>query len=72
MRIPTCLLKNRHGILRARFEQHSDLRELYLSTGDASIVEIATVDNNVNHFAPLYYPVEAVVCSATNTNVIIA
>lgn len=35
-------------ILRAKFEQHDDLRELLLSTGDARLVESATVDNEVN------------------------
>lgn len=36
------------NILRAKFEQHDDLRELLLSTGDARLVESATVDNEVN------------------------
>ncbi len=35
-------------ILRAKFEQHDDLRELLLSTGNARLVESATVDNEVN------------------------
>ncbi|HEY9552824.1 NADAR family protein [Allosphingosinicella sp.] len=35
-------------VLRAKFEQHEDLRELLLSTGDARLVESATVDNEVN------------------------
>jgi len=36
------------GVLRAKFTQHADLRELLLSTGDARLVESATVDNEVN------------------------
>lgn len=35
-------------ILRAKFEQHADLKELLLSTGSARLVESATVDNEVN------------------------
>ena len=36
------------GVLQAKFEQHPDLRSLLLSTGDARLVESATVDNDVN------------------------
>ncbi|MEG3159353.1 NADAR family protein [Sphingomonas sp. LB2R24] len=36
------------AILRAKFAQHEDLRALLLSTGDARLVESATVDNDVN------------------------
>ncbi len=36
------------GVLRAKFTQHLDLRDLLLSTGDARLVETATVDNLVN------------------------
>ncbi len=36
------------SILRAKFTQHDDLRELLLSTGNARLVESATVDNPVN------------------------
>ncbi len=36
------------AVLRAKFAQHSDLRELLLSTGDVRLVESATVDNEVN------------------------
>jgi ribA/ribD-fused uncharacterized protein len=36
------------GVLRAKFEQHPDLRNLLLATGDARLVESATVDNEVN------------------------
>jgi ribA/ribD-fused uncharacterized protein len=36
------------GVLRAKFTQHEDLRELLLSTGEARLVESATVDNPVN------------------------
>lgn len=35
-------------VLRAKFNQHDDLRALLLSTGDARLVETATVDNDVN------------------------
>ncbi len=35
-------------VLRAKFTQHDDLRELLLATGDARLVEAATVDNPVN------------------------
>lgn len=35
-------------VLRAKFTQHDDLRELLLSTGQARLVESATVDNLVN------------------------
>lgn len=36
------------SVLRAKFNQHADLRELLLSTGEARIIETATVDNDVN------------------------
>jgi ribA/ribD-fused uncharacterized protein len=36
------------GVLRAKFSQHEDLRELLLSTGSARLVESATVNNAVN------------------------
>ena len=36
------------GVLHAKFTQHDDLHELLLSTGDARLVEVATVDNAVN------------------------
>ena len=35
-------------VLRAKFTQHADLRELLLSTGEARLVESATMDNEVN------------------------
>ena len=35
------------AVLRVKFTQHDDLRELLLLTGDASLVESATVDNEV-------------------------
>ena len=35
-------------VLRAKFTQHSDLQDLLLSTGEARLVESATVDNEVN------------------------
>jgi ribA/ribD-fused uncharacterized protein len=36
------------GVLYAKFTQHEDLHALLLSTGDARLVEVATVDNAVN------------------------
>lgn len=36
------------AVLRAKFTQHEDLRELLLSTGNARLVESTTVDNEVN------------------------
>ncbi|MER9504702.1 NADAR family protein [Mesorhizobium sp. M0579] len=36
------------GVLRAKFTQHEDLKDLLLSTGEARLVESATVDNEVN------------------------
>jgi len=39
-----------HDVLRAKFGQHDDLRDLLLSTGDAELIESATVDNEVNRF----------------------
>jgi ribA/ribD-fused uncharacterized protein len=36
------------GVLRAKFGQHADLREILVSTGDVRLVECATVDNAVN------------------------
>lgn len=36
------------GVLRAKFTQHTDLKQLLLSTGNARLVESATVDNEVN------------------------
>lgn len=36
------------GVLRAKFDQHEDLRQLLLSTGDARLVEVGTVSNAVN------------------------
>jgi ribA/ribD-fused uncharacterized protein len=36
------------GILRAKFVQHLDLQALLLSTGNARIIETATVDSPVN------------------------
>ena len=35
-------------VLQAKFTQHLDLRDLLLSTGNARLVESATVDNPVN------------------------
>jgi len=35
-------------VLHAKFTQHQDLQEILLSTGDARLVETATVDNAVN------------------------
>lgn len=36
------------AVLRAKFDQHADLRELLLSTGQARLVETGTVNNAVN------------------------
>lgn len=36
------------GVLRAKFTQHVDLRDLLMSTGSARLIETATVDNEVN------------------------
>lgn len=36
------------SVLRAKFTQHEDLRELLLATGDLRLVEAGTVDNAVN------------------------
>lgn len=36
------------AVLQAKFTQHPDLRKLLLSTGDARLVESATIDNEVN------------------------
>ena len=36
------------AVLRAKFTQHEDLKEMLLGTGDARLVECATVDNPVN------------------------
>lgn len=36
------------AVLRAKFGQHADLRELLLSTGQARLVETGTVNNAVN------------------------
>lgn len=36
------------AVLKAKFTQHDDLRDLLLSTGSARLVETATVDNAVN------------------------
>lgn len=36
------------AVLRAKFDQHDDLRELLLSTGDTRLVEAGTVNNAVN------------------------
>ena len=35
-------------VLRTKFTQHDDLRELLLSTGQSRLIETATVDNEVN------------------------
>lgn len=35
-------------VLRAKFSQHDDLRELLLSTGDARLVEVGRTNNAVN------------------------
>ena len=35
-------------VLRAKFDQHEDLRQLLMSTGNARLVEVGTVNNAVN------------------------
>ena len=35
-------------VLRAKFTEHDDLRQLLLSTGEARLVEVGRVDNSVN------------------------
>lgn len=35
-------------VLRAKFDQHDDLRQLLMSTGNARLVEVGTVNNAVN------------------------
>jgi ribA/ribD-fused uncharacterized protein len=37
------------AVLRAKFTQHADLREVLLSTGNARLVEVGSVPNIVNH-----------------------
>ena len=41
-------LERMRTVLRTKFTQHADLRELLLSTGNARLVEAGTVDNAVN------------------------
>jgi ribA/ribD-fused uncharacterized protein len=36
------------AVLRSKFDQHDDLKELLLSTGEARLVEAGTVNNAVN------------------------
>lgn len=36
------------AVLRAKFTQHEDLRELLLSTGNSRLVEVGRVDNAIN------------------------
>jgi hypothetical protein len=36
------------AVLRAKFEQHPDLKALLISTGEARLVEAGTVNNAVN------------------------
>ena len=38
------------NILWSKFMQHGDLNDLLLSTGDATLVEWATEDNEINRF----------------------
>ena len=44
----TTKFERMRAVLRAKFDQHQDLRDLLLSTGEVRIVETATVDNEVN------------------------
>lgn len=46
----TSKLDRMRGVLRAKFTQHADLKEILLSTGTARLVESANVDNEVNRF----------------------
>ena len=41
-------LDRMRAVLRAKFTQHEDLRNLLLSSGDARLVESTTTDNEVN------------------------
>jgi ribA/ribD-fused uncharacterized protein len=41
-------LDRMRAVVLAKFRQHPDLAEILLSTGDARLVESATVDNEVN------------------------
>src|SRR6185437_9225741 len=36
------------AVVRAKFQQHADLAEILVGTGDARIVETGSVDNEVN------------------------
>jgi len=36
------------AVLRAKFDQHADLKELLISTGSARLIEVGTVNNAVN------------------------
>jgi ribA/ribD-fused uncharacterized protein len=36
------------AVVEAKFRQHPDLAEILIGTGDAAIIEVATVDNEVN------------------------
>lgn len=40
--------KRMKAVLLAKFTQHEDLRQILLGTGDARLVEAATIDNAVN------------------------
>ncbi len=44
----TIKFERMRAVLRAKFNQHPQLRQLLLSTGKARLVEGATVDNEVN------------------------
>jgi len=44
----TTKFERMRAVLRAKFTQHPDIRDLLLSTGDAKLVETASVDNEVN------------------------
>jgi len=46
----TTKLDRMRGVLKAKFTQHADLKELLLSTGTARLIESASVDNEVNRF----------------------
>ena len=44
----TSKFKRMKAVLHAKFSQHEDLREALLHTGNARLIESATVDNAVN------------------------
>lgn len=41
-------IERMRNVLRAKFTQHADLAEILLATGNARLIESATVDNAIN------------------------